>query len=102
MVKMSHNQDRELQIKLVELQIRHQHVASYLTVFMSVCFSMMGVFAFGTLTIAVTTQDPSWLSTCIIAIVALGVSTSGIMRYYIKKLGSLSREIQELKKQFLW
>jgi len=99
---MSHNEDRELQIKLVELQIRQQYTASFYTVVISV-FASIGISCFiGYLTLGFALGRPLWIAASIIIFALAGFMVFITFLSYKKEIDRGKQQIQKLKKRYVW
>jgi hypothetical protein len=99
---MRTNEDRELDIRLAELQIRHQHIASIYTVLLSLTASLSAAFFIGYLTIGFTLKNSTWIVDGIVVLVAGGLLAYIIYGYYLKRIRRLESEVQKLKEEYLW
>ncbi len=97
-----HSEDRELQIKLVELQIRHQHIASFYTVIVSISASITFSFFVAYLTIGVTLGRPLWITYAYIGFIPMLLVTLMIFVKYKNEIDRLEQQIQNIKKQYAW
>ena len=99
---MRSNDDRELDIRLAELQIRHQHLASAFTVLISVTMSVSISIFIGYLTIGITLKESVWTSDAFVILIFGSALTYVIYRRYLQLVDRLEKEIQELEKQYVW
>lgn len=97
-----HNENRELQIKLTELQIRHQHLASFFTVIISIGASITVSFFTAYLSIGMMLRDLSWIISAFIGFFSLGLITFLVAVLYIRERNKLKQQIENLKKQYVW
>lgn len=94
-------EDRELQIRLAELQIEQQHIASFYTVIVSVIVTAMVAYLIGLISIGMTTQSYIWILIAFIGYVLMLPVLLWIYRMYKAELRKLNEKIQELKKQYV-
>lgn len=94
-------EDRELQIRLAELQIEQQHIASFYTVIVSVIVTAMVAYLIGLISIGMTTQSYIWILVAFIGYVLILPVLLWIYRMYRAELRKLNEKIQELKKQYV-
>lgn len=91
----------ELEIKLVELQIRHQHIAAFYTVIMSVTVSITSSVFAAYITLGLTLNEMQWvISGATVFIVGMAVFYL-IQRLYERRISGLKVEIEEVKKRYL-
>jgi len=99
---MRSNEDRELEVKLVELQIKHQHIASLFTVLLSISSSITVSFFIGYVTVGMTLNLPIWTYSGLLMGVAGPLLTIGFYQLYLRRINRLEKEIKELKKEYVW
>jgi hypothetical protein len=99
---MLSNEERELQIELARLQIKHDHVTSRYTVLLSVMVSLMVTAISVYIPLAVVTGNSFYLifPTVFVLVLAIPLYLIGIKLAEAEK--NLESEIQELKKKYLW
>ena len=99
---MQDNVDRELQIELTKLQVEHENAISVYTIFLSVIFSLMIAVVSVYVPLGVATGNYFYLifSTAYDSI--LVIPLYWIMNKMKQTERRLKREIQELKKKYLW
>jgi len=92
-------EDRELQIKLTELQLRQQHVSSLYTLLLAIEFSFMVLYV--SLSFAIWRQSERVLNIFIgmSGLVALVLITLLMHR---RQWNKLRTQIENLKKEYLW
>jgi len=97
-----HNEDKEFQIELVKLQIRQAHISSTYTMLLSITISLMLMFFSVYIPLYIYTQNMFFLNIILIAVPILFALTLASFLDYKNKEKRLSREIEELKKKYIW
>ena len=94
------NRDRELQIKLTELEIKIQRKTTEHSLYLSVVLSSMIVITFTCYTWALTQTDINFLYAGLVtAFFLLGLDLV-LNRYFLKQLDELEAQIPELMKEY--
>ena len=92
------NEDRELQIKLAILQT---DIQSYLTINLSlIAIAFALLISFQQLSVQATETWKSYIY--IVSMIAMAGITFIISKVYIDKIKEKRKEMEELKKQYLW
>ena len=98
----SSNEDRKLEIRLVELQIRHQHIASFFTVIISVGMSVSVSIFVGYLSIGILLNQVYWIIDSVVVLIGGMVFTYLAYREYLRRIRALKKEIEEIRKEHIW
>lgn len=97
-----HNEDKEFQIELLKLQIRQAHVSSTYTILLSITISLLLMFFSVYVPLYIYTQNMFFLNIMLIVVPILFALTLASLLDYKSKEKSLGREIEELKKKYVW
>lgn len=99
---MLHNEDRELQIKLLDLQMQHQHDVGFLIAVLSLTISVGVSFSILCVTLAITLGQPNWAWIGIIGQVVLSCLALIAIILLVKRREETERQIQALKDEYIW
>jgi ABC-type enterochelin transport system permease subunit len=97
-----HNEERKLDIRLTELQMKMQRKTSEYSTFTSLVLSSMIVIAFTLYTWAITQNDAIYIYAGVVVAVLFGLLFLALSRYYSNQLDDLEEKIQNLKEQYEW
>jgi len=97
---MLHNEDRELQIKLAELQADIQ-------IYLTLCFGFMALFAalmIGYLQIhfSLPPEHTFTRNIVFVSIVVCGIILLGFTNYFFNKARDTRKQMKELRKRYIW
>lgn len=96
-----HNEKRELQIRLTELQMKTQRKTTEYSTLTTLVLSSMIVIAFSLFTWAITANDTTCIDAGIVVAIVF-LLFSGLNRYYSNRLDELEKQVQDLKKRCMW
>lgn len=91
-----YNEDRELQIKLAELEVKMQRKTTEYSTFASLILCSMVVVAFALDTWATTEKNMSCSYTATVVVILFILSFLALNRYYSKQLDKLEGQIRDL------
>jgi len=94
-----HREDRELQIKLAELQIKQQHVASLYTVLLAMEFSFLVLYVSLSFTLWKQAERVLNVFMGMSGFIVLALTT---LVMYRRQWNKLETRIEKLKKEYLW
>jgi len=92
-------EDRELQIKLTELQLRQQHVSSLYTLLLAIEFSFMVLYV--SLSFAILRQSER-VPSIFVGMSGLVVLVLITLLMHRRQWNKLRTQIENLKKEYLW
>lgn len=102
MMRMLRNEEKELQIELTKLQIEHAHTMSTYTILLSIIFSMIFSAVSIYVPLGATTGNQLYPILAAIYVAGLALPVRWITNKMKETQEQLEKQIQELKKKYLW
>lgn len=99
---MLHNEDRELQIELTKLQIEHAQDTSKYTIFISVFISLMLATLSIYVPLGVLTKNFFYILFTFVFNSIVSIPVVWVTRRMTEREEQFKKEIQELKKKYVW
>lgn len=99
---MLHNEDRELQIELTKLQIEHERDTSKYTIFISVFISLMLATLSVYVPLGVLTKNFFYILFAFVFNSIVSIPVVWVTRRMAEREEQFKKEIQELKKKYVW
>lgn len=97
-----HSEDKEFQIELLKLQIRQAHISSTYAMLLSITISLLLMFFSVYVPLYIYTQNTFFLNIILIVVPILFALTLASLLDYRSKEKRLGKEIEELKKKYVW
>lgn len=93
-------EEREFQLELLRVQIKHQDILSLLVVFIAILFSAMISLAMTYTNFFFISGDLKWVFNVLMVLVLSTIAMFAIVRHYLSSL-NLKKEFQKIREKFI-